>query len=150
MYNGVAARLVEAEAAANAGDPSFLTILNTLRTNGSFTERKDTLGNVLDTLWHAGTGRVAGLRPLTDPGSKDARIKMVYDERAYWLFLTGNRQGDMRRLVRVYKWPQEQVYPSGYYPVGPTQAYGSYTNLPIPFTEQAINPQYKGCFNRDA
>ena len=54
----------------------------------------------------------------------------------------GQRQGDLRRMVRVYGFPQDQVYPSGYYVLG--GSYGPYTILPIPFTEQQINPKYTG------
>jgi hypothetical protein len=93
---------------------------------------------------------VAGLPPLTDPGTLDARIKMVYDERAYWTFLTGMRQGDLRRLVRVYGWPQDEVYPTGAHPKGPITSYGVYTNIPLPHSERATNPKFKGCINRDA
>jgi hypothetical protein len=168
MANGIEARLTEAEAQVNAGDASWLTTLNTLRTTGTYTgvdtvavtdttldgdgniTQIDTVSYNYDTLWVAGTGGVAGLGPLHDPGTKNARIKMVYNERGYWLYLTGHRQGDLRRLVRVYKWPESQVYPTGYYPIGDRQSYGSYTNIPVPYTEQAINPQYKGCINRDA
>lgn len=143
VASGIEARLAEAEAKANAGDASFLTILNTLRT--SCTDAATCPDPA-----PAGTGGVAGLPPLTDPGDQKARIKMVYDERAYWTFLTGIRQGDLRRLVRVYGWPQDEVYPTGPYPIGAAQAYGRYTNVPIPNTERAINQQYKGCINRDA
>ncbi len=74
---------------------------------------------------------------------------MVFDERAYWMFLTGHRQGDLRRLVRVYGWPETSVYPTGAYAPGGGQ-YGRYTNLPVPYSERAINTSYQGCINRDA
>jgi hypothetical protein len=138
--NGIEARLIEAEVKAQANDPAYLTILNDLRTNGTQSGGQ----------WQAGTGGVAGLAPLIDPGNQHDRIKQVFDERAYWLFLTGHRQGDLRRLVRVYQWPQATVYPTGPYPLGELRAYGTYTNLPYPNIEQSMNPQYKGCFNRDA
>lgn len=143
VASGIEARLVEAEAAANAGDGSFLTILNELRTSCVDAASCPTPAP-------AGSGGVEGLPPLVDPGSKDARVKMVYDERAYWLFLTGHRQGDLRRLVRVYGWPQNEVYPSGFFPLGGKQEYGTYTNIPIPNSERAINTKFKGCLNRDA
>ncbi len=159
ISNGIAARLTEAEAAINAGNASYLTILNTLRTTGSYSEiinHVDTIKGqliptaIIDTVWVAGTGNVAGLRPLTDPGTKDLRIKQLYDERAYWLYFTGNRQGDLRRLVRVYKKPQQTVYPTGDAPFEPLRTYGSDVNIPVPYSENAINPHYKGCINRDA
>jgi hypothetical protein len=143
VTSGIEARLVEAEVKAQANDPSYLTILNTLRTTCTDVATCATPAP-------AGTGGVAGLAPLTDPGTKEGRIKQVFDERAYWLFLTGHRQGDLRRLVRVYGWPQNQVYPTGVYPLGETRAYGTFTNLPYPNIEAKINPNYDGCFNRDA
>lgn len=157
VTTGVAARLTEAEASINAGTNAWLGILNTLRTTGTFTgTREDTVVNgtdttiYLDTLWGAGTGGVAGLGPLTDPGNKAARVKMLYDERAYWLYFTANRQGDLRRLVRVYGLPQNQVYPTGPVAVEPFRSFGEDVNIPVPHTEEALNPNYKGCFNRDA
>jgi hypothetical protein len=161
ISNGIAARLIEAEAAINAGSPSFLTILNTLRTNGTYSlidtiDRIDTtMGvidttEVIDTAWAAGTGGVAKLGPLTDPGNKNARIKLLYDERAFWLYFTGNRQGDLRRLVRLYGMPHQTVYPSGNAPFEPFRSFGSDVNIPVPYSENALNPHYTGCINRDA
>ena len=141
IASGIEARLIEAEAKAQADDPSYLTILNTLRTTCP-------PGTPCATPAPAGTGGVAGLPPLVDPGTKAARLKMVFDERGYWLFLTGHRQGDLRRLVRVHGWAQETVYPTGFYPYG--GSYGQFTNIPIPATEDKINPMYKGCFDRKA
>lgn len=141
VASGIEARLIEAEAAAKAGSANFLTILNTLRTSC-------TSAGSCATPAPAGTGGVAGLPPLTDPGTTEARLKMVFDERGYWLYLTGQRQGDLRRLVRVHGRPQNQVYPTGSYPFG--GSYGNYTNLPIPSTEARINPKYQGCIDRDA
>ncbi len=141
VASGIEARLIEAEAAAASGNPAFLTILNELRTTC-------TDAATCPTPAPAGTGGVEGLPPLEDPGTTEGRLRLVFDERGYWLFMTGQRQGDLRRMVRVYGFPQDQVYPSGYYVFG--GSYGPYTNLPIPFTEQQINPKYTGCFNRDA
>ena len=141
IVSGIEARLIEAEAKAKAGDASFLTILNTLRTSC-------VAGGTCATPAPAGTGGVAGLPPLVDPVNPAARLKMVFDERGYWLFLTGHRQGDLRRMVRVHGWAQDTVYPTGFYPYGGT--YGDFTNIPIPSTEKKINPQYEGCFDRNA
>lgn len=143
VASGIEARLTEAEAAAQAGDGSFLAILNELRT--TCTDAASCASPA-----PAGSGGVEGLPPLTDPGNTDARIKMVYDERAFWLFLTGHRQGDLRRLVRVYGWPENEVYPTGFYPLGAKQQYGSFTNIPVPYTERAINTKFTGCINRGA
>src|SRR5690606_34845722 len=89
----------------------------------------------------AGTGGVEGLPLLEDPGSAEARLKMVFDERGYWLFLTGHRQGDLRRMVRVHGYDSDEVYPTGNFPYG--GAYGHSTILPIPNSERAIKPNYE-------
>lgn len=96
------------------------------------------------TQWNSGTGGVSGLAPLDDPGTVDGRIALMFNERAAWLFLTGERQGDLRRLVRVYR--RTDVYPTGPYPgVG---LYGGYVDAPIPAAE-LYNPLFHGCLNRD-
>jgi hypothetical protein len=140
IANGVEARLIEAEAALKVNDPSWLTTLNTLRTDGTQT------GGV----YNAGTGGVAGLAPLTDPGTADGRVSLLFRERAFWLFLTGHRQGDMRRLVRQYNRPQETVYPIGAYRATVAGSYGTDVDVPAPATEVLNNPNYHGCINRSA
>jgi len=103
----------------------------------------DVGGPCSDTTWYK------GLRPLTDPGTDSARIAVVMRERAYWLFLTGHRQGDLRRLVRNYRWSQAGVYPTGAYLVGSTGFYGREVTAQIPPNEDA-NPLFHGCFDREA
>lgn len=141
VASGIEARLFEAEAAAAAGSPDFLTILNTLRTT---CVDAATCANPAP----AGTGGVAGLPPLTDPGNNKARLKMVFDERAYWTFMTGQRQGALRRMVRVHGFSQDEVYPTGPFYWG--GKFGEYTNIPIPGSEGRVNKLYKGCFDRKA
>jgi starch-binding outer membrane protein, SusD/RagB family len=148
LASGIEARLIQAEAALQANDASWLTILNTLRTDGTF----DTQPNAedpehTDTLWHAGTAGVAGLRPLTDPEDGDARIDLLFRERGFWLFITGHRQGDLRRLIRQYHRRQENVYPTGFYQGG-LSAYGTDVTAPIP-PQERLNPRFNGCINRD-
>jgi hypothetical protein len=143
IASGVEARLIEAEAALHDGD-DWLDMLNALRTDGTYTVTGS------DTTWHAGTGGVAGLKPLTDPGSDTARVATVFTERAYWLFLTGHRQGDLRRLIRQYDRAVETVYSVGPYNPDGYSSYGTDINAPVPQSEQLLNPQYDGCFNRGA
>lgn len=152
LASGVEARLIEAEAALAANDATWLSLLNTLRTNGTYTVTGT------DTAWAAGTGGVARLAPLTDPGlgtlpagktAMDLRVDLLFRERAYWMFLTGHRLGDLRRLVRVYHRDPETVFPTGVYQ-GNVAAYGTDVTLPVPQTEQDRNPLYQGCINRDA
>jgi hypothetical protein len=154
LADGVEARLIQAEAALHAGDVStWLTTLNALRTDGSFTTapsaNPDSAG-VIDTTWNAGTGGVAGLKPLTDPGSPDARVNTMFAERAAWLFFTGHRLGDLRRFSRQYGRDPDSIFPTGQYLSGqsPTGLYGTDVNVPIPSTER-INPYFHGCQTRD-
>jgi hypothetical protein len=108
----VEARLIEAEAALRRGDANWLTILNDLRA----------------------TAISPGLAPLADPGSADARIDLLFLERAFWLFATDHRLGDLRRLVRVYGRDPSQVFPTGSYWLG--GGYGAATALPFPASQE--------------
>ncbi len=92
MATGVEARLIEAEAALQATNVSlWLQKLNDARAT------------------------VAALTPLTDPGTQTARVDLTFRERAFWMYLTGHRLGDLRRLVRQYSRAEESVYPTGAY-----------------------------------
>ncbi|MDQ3698760.1 MAG: RagB/SusD family nutrient uptake outer membrane protein [Gemmatimonadota bacterium] len=125
LANGVEARLIEAEAALNAGNTgTWLTILNTLRA----------------------TAITPALPALADPGSADAREDLMFRERAFWLFLTSHRLGDLRRLVRDYARDSESVFPSGDYFKG--GSFGPDVNFPIPIDE-LNNPQATGLNNRN-
>ena len=101
----------------------------------------------MDTLWHAGSGGVDSLAPLADPSTTDGRIDLLFRERAFWLFLTGHRQGDLRRLIRQYERLPDELYPTGVYPGG--FYYGSDITVPIPSAE-FTNPLYTGCLSRGA
>lgn len=141
LASGIEARLIEVEAALQASpdDGLWLTKLNTLRTDGT----QDGGG-----VYNPGTGGVAGLAPLGDPGTLNGRVDLLFRERAFWLYLTGHRQGDLRRLLRPpYKRDQSDVYPVG--PYGST-TYGSDVTIQVPLNEQASNPQYTGCFSSGA
>lgn len=151
VASGVEARLIEAEAFLAAGNTAWLTTLNALRTDGTYTTAVradpvtgDSVG--VDTSWNAGSGGVSGLAPVTDPGTAAERVDLVFAERARWLFLTGHREGDLRRLIRTY--PGRSI--SNVYPVGRTPAgdsYGGAVVVPIPPTER-INPFFQGCLDR--
>ncbi|MBX6330628.1 MAG: hypothetical protein IRY91_02145 [Gemmatimonadaceae bacterium] len=147
LASGVEAQLIRAEAALAADDPSWLTTLNALRTDGTFdTQPSDTNPAVTDTVWHAGSGGVAGLKPLSDPGTAAARVDLLFRERAFWLFATGHRHGDLRRLVRQYGRGVERVFPTGPYQGG-ALSYGSDVTF-VPSHEET-NPSYTGCVDRD-
>jgi hypothetical protein len=148
VASGVEARLIEAEAALQANGP-WLSILNDLRTDGTFTTQPNA-GNpaVTDTLWNAGTGGVAGLRPLSAPSGTAAQVDLLFRERAFWLFATGRRLGDLRRLIRLYSHDAESIFPRGSYR-NSSIPYGTATSLPFDGTsEHNFNPANVGCTSR--
>ncbi len=126
LATGIEARLIEAEAALSKGtSASYLERLNSLRA---------TVGVV-------GT--------LADPGNANARVRQFFQERAFWLWLTGHRLSDLRRMVRQYGFSAESVFPTGQTIFG--APYGTDVNLPIPFQEQNNPNDTKAeCIDRNA
>jgi hypothetical protein len=124
LATGIEAGLIIAENQLKTGNTAgWLTTLNTLRTT------------------------VPGLAPLADPGTPNARINLLFRERAFWLYLTSHRLGDLRRLVRQYGRDQSTVFPIGTDIKG--QSYGTDVNFPVSALE-ANNPKFHGCLNRNA
>ncbi len=129
IASGIEARLMEAEAALASGDPSgWLTDLNALRADSADTH-------------------VTGLGPIADPIAPASRVDTMFTERAFWLFLTGHRQGDLRRLIRQYGRTQDHVFPIGPYK-NTGQQYGS--DVTFPLTGENLNQGARECLNRDA
>ena len=123
LATGVEARLIQAEAALPADPSGAIGFLNQARA-------------------------VAGVADvLTDPGTDAGRVDLLFRERAFGLWLTAHRLGDMRRLVKVYGRPVNTVFPVGDYSGGGT--YGTDVNLPIPVQEQN-NSSYTGACNKAA
>ncbi|MGH7714083.1 MAG: hypothetical protein ACREOG_22575 [Gemmatimonadaceae bacterium] len=83
------------------------------------------------------------------PTTQDAAVDLLFRERAYWMWLTGHRLGDLRRLVRHYKRGAESVYPTGALAAPLVGNYGTDVNLVIPF-EERNNPKFLGCLDRNA
>lgn len=134
VASGIEAQLIQSEAQLQAqlhgigAAGVWLTTLNVVRTS-------------------------SGLPPLSDPGSDADRIALLFRERAYWLFMTGHRQGDLRRVLRQYsQYPafrsESNVYPTGAYTAPGTGRYGTDVTVPIPTSEFA-NPNYHGCLDRN-
>jgi hypothetical protein len=123
VADGIEARLIEAEALLQGSDLGGMTaILNDLRD-------------------------AQGLDPLAVPGTQEAGVDLLFSERAFWMFATGHRLGDMRRLIRQYSRSAEDVFPSGTYLKG--GSYGTDVNLPMP-QEEGNNPNFAGCLDRNA
>lgn len=128
LATGVEAQLILAEAALKGNQPAeFLRILNSLRSDVRI------LMNVLfpDAVYPAGFPRT--LAPLSDPGDPAGRVDLLFKERAFWLYTTGHRLGDLRRLIRQYGRQQQNVFPSGPYFKG--GVYGDDVAFPVPFDE---------------
>jgi starch-binding outer membrane protein, SusD/RagB family len=126
VADGIEARLIEAEAQLQGGDiPGMTTTLNELRQ--SFPD--------------------LALEDLSDPATEDDAVDLLFFERAFWLYATGHRLSDMRRLLRPpYSRTEDTVFPTGDYHKGGN--YGSDVNLPIPIEEEN-NPNSHGCLDRN-
>jgi hypothetical protein len=128
--DGIEARLIELEA----------------RLQGGTQADRDAVFAGLNTVRATGTPvvpAIAGAAPTTQA----AAVDLLFQERAYWFWLTGHRLGDMRRLVRQYARGAETVYPTGEQAPPLIGPYGNAVNLIIPF-EERNNPKYNGCLDR--
>jgi hypothetical protein len=72
----------------------------------------------------------------------DSQVTELFKERAYDLWLTAHRLGDLRRLVRQYGFAADAVFPTGAYQFG--GSYGEGVAMPLPSTESS-NPNFKAC-----
>lgn len=147
IATGVEARLIEAEAQLRAGNSAaWLQTLNTLRSTSSL------IPSVFPVGWP--TPNFPALQPLTDPGTTAGREDLMFRERAFWMYLSGHRLGDLRRLVRQYGRSANAVFPGGggapYIIDGNNKGgnFGDEYNLPIPFNE-LNNPNFRECISRD-
>lgn len=123
VASGVEARLIEAEAALNAGDSgTWLATLNALR------------DVAID----------PAMPHLADPGPA-TRLDTLFKERAFWLYLTGHRLGDMRRLIHRYGRADTTVFAHGTHPLG--VVYDQATSIPFIFANASqYNPHItQGC-----
>jgi hypothetical protein len=124
IASGAEARLIEAEAELRkANNTAFLQKINDLR---AFQK----------------------LSAVTDPGSPATRVDLLFRERAFTMFGTSHRLGDMRRLVRQYTRPAESVFPTGNYHKDGLK-FGTDVNFIVPAPERN-NPKFTGCIDRNA
>lgn len=56
-----------------------------------------------------------GLGAVTIPATAAGQVDLLFKERAYTMWLTAHRLGDMRRLIRQYGRSASAVFPSGAY-----------------------------------
>jgi hypothetical protein len=123
LASGTEARLIEAEAKLRAGDAAgALDGVNALRS------------------------ATPGLAPLPLEATAAGRVDQLFRERAFWLFATGHRHGDLRRLVRQYGRGRETVFPTGPYKSG--SVYGTDVTF-APDGGELNNPNYLRCGSRE-
>ena len=128
------AQLIIAEAALQNGDyatptTGTLAILNALRAD-------------------------AGMPALAPAVGQPAQLAQLFSERAFWLYLTAHRLGDLRRLSRSvanggYGLNSESVFPTGVYRGRGGGNYGPDVNFPIPVEEANANPNAPNCLDRN-
>lgn len=124
LATGIEARYIEAEAALKAGNlVGYATGVNAGRAQGGVST------------------------PIVVPATAAERVDQLFRERAFSLWFTGHRMGDLRRLIRQYGRAQNTVFPTGNYFKGGT--YGTDVNFIIP-TDEENNPKFTGCLDRNA
>jgi hypothetical protein len=133
VANGIEARLIELEARVRrdnqADRDAVFAGLNNLRATAT-------------------TPAMAPL-PGSAPTTQAAAVSLLFEERAKWLYLTGHRLGDLRRLVRQYGRAANTVFPTGNLPAPLAGVYGNDVNLPIPFDEKNNPKATAGCLDRN-
>ncbi|HWZ57422.1 MAG TPA: hypothetical protein VNW46_00500 [Gemmatimonadaceae bacterium] len=146
LATGVEARLIAAEAALQGGNAStWAADLNALRIAAPNTYLA--LASSMDTLTSDSTSGAPAVEQLD----------VMFRERAFWLFGTGTRLGDLRRLIRQYGRDQSTVFPSGAYVNGnnpnlpsPLPTYGTDVSISLPTAKggsTTTNSNYKGCLS---
>ncbi len=131
FFSGAEARLIEAEYYLSIDNPTeFMKKINAVRR-----------------LYKYRSGAV--LADTVDPGSHDARVDLLFRERAYTFYMTGRRLGDLRRLTKYYGRDPETIWPTGRSEGQQFIVYGdNYVFVPE-FeglgSETNFNPNYKGC-----
>ncbi len=135
LATGVEARLIEAEADYQAGGSNWITTLNSLRQNFA------TLAAVI----YPDNTPAGALADTIVPATAAEQEDLIFYERAFWLFATGHRLGDFRRLIRQYGRGIETVFPTGAY--HKTGTYATDVNIPVPQPEEN-NPNFTACTDR--
>jgi hypothetical protein len=102
------AQLILAELELQAGNEAYLNRLNNLRATQSLYP--------LDPFAGGAPSAPPVMPPLAavSPGVIDAAdVDLLFRERAFWLYATGHRLGDLRRLIRNYGRTEAEVFPGG-------------------------------------
>ena len=148
LVTGLDARLIEAEAALQAGNAAgMFTILNALRAAPQLLTNPSPTATGTHPGWTTPI-----MAPLTDPGAATAQVNLLFREKAFWEFGRGYRLGDLRRLIRDYG-RKADGSDTGGYPIGPHYkggVFGKDLNLPVTTDEQTGNPNFTSCIDRNA
>lgn len=133
LATGAEALYIRAEAALRAGNvPQFESLINQARGAAAQTAA-------------SGSATLAALPDLTSAQigtTLDERINTLFRERAYTLWLTGHRLGDLRRLMRQYNRAEDAVFPTGaYHKTVQGGRYGDDVNFPLSVDERN-NPEF--------
>ncbi len=99
-------------AARRATPATMMTILNALRA----APQQITAPSPTATGTHPGWTTPV-MTALTDPGTTDGRVNLLFREKAFWTFGRGQRLGDLRRLIRDYGRAADGSNAGGY-PIG--------------------------------
>ena len=146
VVHGLDARLIEAEAALQAGNPAgMMTILNALRA----TPIQLTAPSPTATGTHPGWTTPV-MPALADPGTATSRVDLLFREMAFWQYGRGHRLGNLRRLIRDYGRAADgsTTFPVGQHFKG--GVFGVDLNLPVTTSEQIGNPNFTACLDRKA
>lgn len=122
LASGVEAWLIRAEAEAQSNPAGATALLNELRANANA---------LMEGLQDWSVHEDNELAPLPAAGSTAEAVEQVFEERAFWLLLSGHRLGDLRRLLWQYGIDN--------YPTGDYHKSGSYGNdvvFPLDFDEE--------------
>jgi hypothetical protein len=142
LASGAEARYIEAEDKLFNGDNNgFIGKLNDVRDAFATYDQCYPLAVTAGTC----TNPITPLGPLSDPGTANARIDLLFAERAYTMWITSHRLGDLRRLVYQYARGTETVFPTGAFVRGNiSRTYGTDVSFPVP-VEEKNNPNYHSC-----
>jgi hypothetical protein len=142
LASGAEARYIEAEKELARGNiQPFLDKLNVVRDAFQTYDQCYPLALTAGTC----TNPAGALGPLSDPGTPDSRLNLLFTERAYTMWITSHRLGDLRRLIYQYGRTQNNVFPTGAFVRGNiNRQYGTDVSFPIP-VEEKNNPNYQSC-----
>jgi hypothetical protein len=151
LATGAEARLIQAEALLVTGDTvggtsGWMTAHNALRAAppSYFNPVNET--RALPFTYPMSPTSLPALT-ATDITTFGGVVNLHFRERAYWLWLSGHRLWDLRRMTKApYSRAPESVFPTGAYFKG--GVYGTDYNFPVPFDE-TNNPNFTQCIDRN-